>query len=213
MKKSIFIICTLFLLMCGVGCAALSYIITPADIDKNAVVYASRAGTADPKDFKGYANLDKAMKLEKAVNEAHAVIQFGLQQKIEQDNLEYGIHKEATSISVASGLQREEKLFGPQGLLSLGLSLAGFGSLTGFIGLMRRRPGDVTGAEMQEAVSKVSGELSVKEKEFIQLVKGIEEFIKTYEDKDKNTVESLKQTLASKQDTDTVRAVAVARKA
>ena len=74
--------------------AALSHYITPADIDKASVGYVTQTGAADANEFKGYPNLVKAQKLEKAVDAGHNIKQLHLQQQIQQDNLVYSIHKD-----------------------------------------------------------------------------------------------------------------------
>ena len=51
--KKILLILSVVLLMSGLGCAALSHYITPAEIDRDAVSYAHLAGTARLEDYDG----------------------------------------------------------------------------------------------------------------------------------------------------------------
>jgi len=161
----------------GIGCASLSHYVTPASIDKRAIDYAAKAKIVEPNAFSGYANLDKAIKLENAVGDAHAKNQLELMQLIDKDSLDYAQLNNITSSNRQIAQVREEQLFGPEGLLTMGLSMAGFGTLTGLIGLMRKRPQDITPEELKQAVAGKDAELTDKEKQFVELVKGIQNFI------------------------------------
>jgi hypothetical protein len=206
-------IACLILVAGGLGCAALSNLVTPAVIDPQAVRYVDQAGVGDANEYGGYGNLDKAIRLQKGVDSAHGTIQLDLQQQAERDNLTYSALRDVVSANLSAAVQREEQLFGPQGLLSLGLSMAGFGTLTGLVGLMRKRPGDVTSAELQQAVTTATGAtteaLSDKQRQFVQLVQGIGEFMG---DLETPTIKILKTTLDRTQDTDTQVAVAAVKK-
>jgi len=214
--QTIMVLFSLLLLFAGVGCVAASRWLTPAELDSRAVDYTIKAEVAEPNDYKGWANLIKAEKLERNVDSAHDVIQLDLEQLIQKDNLEYSIHKDVTAYNHQMAKEREEVLFGDEGLLSLGLSLAGFGSLTGFIGLMRKRPGDVTSQEMEQLVAqatgKTTGELSEKNKQFIEVVKGVQAFINTYRDKTPDVINDMKTMLNKAQGTSTQVAVAKVKK-
>ena len=161
----------------GMGCVALSEIVTPAAIDQRAVGYAAAAGVADANDFAGYGNLAKATRLTGAVADAHQVNQMALAQRIEADTLAYSQLIDATVNNRTAAMQRENQLFGEKGLLSMGLSLAGFGTLTGVVGLMRKRPGDITPEEMKQAIAGEGAKLTEKEKQFAELVKGVQGYL------------------------------------
>lgn len=224
MKKVVFTLLTLILICSGCGMAALSYYITPADIDKASVEYVTETGGADANEFKGYPNLVKAQKLEKAVDAGHNMKQLDLQQQIQQDNLVYSIHKDVVSNNVTAGLQREESLFGPQGLLSMGLSMIGMGGLAGFVGLMRKRPGDITKDEADAAIAQATGEsqdeVAAKTKQFYQVVQGVSEFKKSLEKRGFSSspanivdiLDDMKQIFNAAQDSDTQIAVETAKK-
>ena len=105
-----FAICSAF------GCAALSHLITPADLDARAVDYVVDAGVADANDFKGYANLEKAVKLEKAVHDAFQLKQLQLDQLADDNNLLYTQLNKTTMANRKQGFEKEERLFGKTGL-------------------------------------------------------------------------------------------------
>jgi len=218
--KTLIVVLSLLMVVSGLGCAALSHYVTPAEIDQGAVEYVVNSGTGHVEDYAGYPNLVKANALEKDVDVAHTIVQFRLQQHMEEDSLEYSIHKDVVANNVKMGLQREEMLFGQKGLLSLGLSMAGFGTLTGFVGLMRKRPGDVTQVEAEQAITQATGktmeELTAKQKQFVQVVKGVREFMETYknttDNKEAVMIKELKTTCDKAQDASTQVAVVEAKK-
>ncbi len=204
--KALILITSSVITVFGIGCAALSTIITPADIDTNAVKYAGNAGVADVNDFAGYPNLYKAEKLQTAVNNAHNKIQLSLAQQMELDKLTYASLKASIASSIAASREREEILFGEKGLLSLGLSLAGFGTLTGALGYFRKRPQDLTKDEVDKLIAdvtgKTTGELTEKEKALTQVVLGVQKFIDTYQNRE--AVEALKQSFQQDLETRTI---------
>jgi hypothetical protein len=213
MRTSIIVVVAILgmtLLCGGIGCAALSDLVTPATIDKGAVRYVAGAGVADANEYDGYGNLAKAEKLKGDVDMAHGVVQLDLKQQMEKDNLTYADLSDAVSINYSAAEAREERLFGTNGLLTLGLGMAGFGSLTGLIGLMRKRPGDVTSAELETAVATATGdasaELTEKQTQVVQLVQGIAKYMGTLKDAPVS-LESLKTILNMTQDTATQVAV------
>lgn len=215
MRKVIVIVVSLLLTVTGVSCIALSHYITPNEVDTKAVDYVIEAGIAEPNEYIGWPNLAKALRLQQDIDIAYEVNLFDIRHALDKENLAYSIHRDTVKSDVAVGLQREEMLFGEKGLLSLGLSLAGMGTLTGVIGLMRKRPGDITQQEMEQTLSTVTGEavvkLSVKDKQLIQVVRGISDFMDTYKDNDK-VIADLKLASNGAQDTDTRIAVSVAKK-
>ena len=212
---------SLLLISAGVGCVAVSSKFTPTEVNEKAKRYAIDSGVADVNDFDAWwPNLHTALKLKKAVNVAHKVNIQKLQQAVAQEDLRYSIHTDVVSTDVKVGQSREELLFGEKGLLSLGLSMAGFGTLTGFVGLARKRPGDVTpqelGLAVDQAVGKTNGNLTEKEKQFVEVVKGVQKFIDTYRDTTNNKeavmVNNLKELCSKAQDTSTQVAVATIKK-
>lgn len=219
--RKLFAMWSLVLIMLGMGCVAASHFLTYSRIDSDAVEYAVDAGVADVNDYDSWwTNLVMVEQLEGDVDAGHKKIQQRLKHLLQKDDLEYSIHKDTVASDKADGLQREETFFGETGLLPLGLSMAGFGGLTGLIGLMRKRAGDVTPQEMEhalaEATDRTTAELSAKEKQFIQVVKGLQVFMDEYKDTSDNKeaaiLKGLKIALNGKQDDDTKAAVAVVKK-
>ncbi len=220
MKKVIAVV-SLVLIISGLGCTAMSRYVTWAEIDRDAVKYAIDAGVVDVNDYDDWwTNIVMLERLERDVDGGHKIVQLNLKQLIQKDDLEYSIVKDTVSSDLAVAFQREKLLFGETGLLSLGLSMAGFGGLTGLLGLMRKRPGDITAPEMEQALisatGKTSAELSAKEKQFFQLVNGIKVFMNNYknstDNKDIVVMKALKDAMNAKQDADTQAAVAVIKK-
>lgn len=213
--KTITILLSLLLMVAGIGCVAVSKWATPATIDNGAVGYVVSTGVADPNDFLGYPNLIKAEKLQIGVDSAHTIVQFGLDQLKQKDNLDYSIHRNIVANNVTIGQQREEMLFGEKGLLSLGFSMLGMGTLTGVLGLMRKRPGDVTKDEMQQVLAETQGktiaELTEKEIQLIQLVKGFEKLKNTFKS-DVHLLDTFKTIMNTTQDINTQVAVARIKK-
>lgn len=220
MLRTVIIIISLMVVAAGLGCAALSHLVTPAEIDRDALRYAVEAGVADYNDYDAwYPNLDEATRLPKDVDAAHSVIQLDLQQQIQKDDLDYSIHTKTTTSNLTIAQQREEQLFGETGLLSLGLSILGAGGAAGLLGLSRKRPGDITKPGMEQALAtatrKSSADLSLKEKQFVQLVRGVQAFTETYKGTTDNStaviLQTLKRELNGALDKDTQAAVAVVK--
>ena len=212
MGKTIIISLSLLFMVAGIGCMAVSELITPARIDRNAVDYVVNSGIRDANAYEGYPNLDKANRLVDDVDNAHEVVQFNLQQRANKDNLDYSINRDVVVVNRQDAISREEQLFAPNGLLSTGMALLGVGGLSGFVGLMRKRPGDMTQVELESAVAEVQGttaaELSAKQKQVIQLVQGIQQFMNL----NPQAATQMKPILNQTQDTDTQIAVSTVKK-
>lgn len=207
---------SLVMIIAGVGCVAVSKWATPATIDGAAVEYVVNAGVASASDFEGWANLLKSLKLERDVETSYALIMLELEQLIQSEKLNYSIHKDVTVRNRTMAQESEEMLFGEKGLLSMGLSLMGFGTLTGVVGLMRKRPNDITPEELKAVVAQATGDsntaLTLKEKQFVDVVKGVQGFLDEYKDTPDNkaavVIKALKTQLSKFQDSNTRVAVA-----
>jgi len=215
MLRTVVILISLLMVTAGLGCAALSALVTPGDVDRGSLQYAIDAGVADQNDYNAwYPNLDEATRLKRDVDTAHVVNQEKLRHLIEKDITQHGIHQKVTTSNFVAGQHREEALFGEKGLFSMGLSLAGFGGLTGMLGLMRKRPGDITKPEMEQALATATGKTSAKllsrEKQLIQVVRGVQAFINSGQAG--SDVALLKSEMNAAQDKDTQAAVAVIKK-
>lgn len=201
------------LLAGGIGCSALSTMLTPAHIDRQAVTYAASAGVVDANDFDGYGNLEKAIRLKAAVDAAFEVKELSYKQMQEKNRLDYSQLSQVASANMEAARAQEEMLFGETGLLSMGMGLLGVGGLGTMIGLMRKRPGDITPQEMEKAVADIKGEVTTKDRQFLELVKGVQVFLtahKTY-GKDDPVAAELKKALDGVQTTETRQAVAAAK--
>jgi len=224
--KKVFAIIMLLLIVGGCGTATLSEYITPADIDSAAVNYVTQAGVAEPKEYDGYPSLYKAKKLVEDVDVTYVLNTQELTQALQREETNHSIFIGTTKANYQSGLQRADALFGETGLLSMGLSIIGAGGFAGILGLMRKRPGDITPQEMQSALGDATGrttaELSAREKQFTQVVKGVDELKNIYKEQTKtdsnatvkvaDLLTAMKTVFDSNQDTDTQQAVAVAVK-
>jgi len=139
MKAILLLLGTITIIVVGAGCAALSEYLTPATLDQQAIEYAAEAGVIDVNDFRGYANLEKAIRLELAVKAAYEVKSLALQQMVERNQLDYSLLHDAVLRNTSQAKEQEKQLFGETGILSMGLSLLGVGGLTGALGWMRKR--------------------------------------------------------------------------
>lgn len=200
--KTILILISLVALSAGFGCAALSEYVTPARLEPKAIDYAANAGVLDPAEFSGYQNLEKALRLESAVGMAHQTLQFAYQQMAEKDQLDYSLLSNLVISNRTIAQAREEALFGETGLLSIGLTALGFGSFTGILGLLRKRPQDITPEELESKLTELNGELSDKDRQLIELIRGVQQFINA-NGKEVAVIDQLKQFLAAAQNPDT----------
>jgi hypothetical protein len=176
MKHTIIILLSLIAIAAGIGCAALSEYITPARLEHRAIQYAIKAKTAEPNDYAGYQNLEKAVRLKTAVQAAHVGNQLFYSQLLEKDSVDYNLIDQQVDMSIQIGRQREELLFGETGILALGLSMAGAGGLAGYLGLMRKRPQDWSPEEVEKIKQDLKIKVGEKEGQFVELVRLIQEF-------------------------------------
>lgn len=205
------VICVLagVIMVLGIGCAALSSYVTPATLDQGAIDYASQAGVISSDELGGYPNLIKAERLQTAVDGAHQNIQLDIQQIMEKDNLKYSQLKSVVASNLATAKSFEDMMFGETGLLSTGLAALGAGGLAGFVGLMRKRPGDVTSEELSAAITKatsgIESEKISTETALTQVVASVQKFLDTA---DPTIAEKFKLICSTVQDTSTQVAVA-----
>ena len=166
----------------GIGCASMSKYITPATIDRHAVKFVVESGVADANEFKGWANLEKAVKLESYVNMAYEVREQAIRQMKEDLQLNYNHLTSVVSRNREEAQAREEALFADGGALSTILAASGLGAFTGLIGLMRKRPGDLTKEDVEKATAGLRQEVGIKDAQFQQVVIGLEKFMKNKDD-------------------------------
>jgi len=176
MGKYLVVAMSVVLIGLGVGCASLSHIVTPADIDQRAVEFVTEAGIAEPNEFSGWPSLQKAEKLDSYVDMAYEIQLNVLKHSIEDLEIDYSQINDIVTKNLAQANAREELLFSEKGLFSMGLGLAGMGGFTGLLGLMRRKPGDWSPQEVEEAMAALNDEIGLKEDQFKQVVVGVQKF-------------------------------------
>jgi hypothetical protein len=204
MKTTTIILICVIAVLAGLGCAALSEYVTPARLEPKAIEYAEKADTIDANSVKGYQNMEKLVRLDAAVDAAHLGNQLFYSQLMEKDALDYSVINGAVAASLTAARNREEALFGETGLLSIGLTAAGFGTLTGLVGLMRKRPQDVTQEEVESILADLKIELSDKDRQLVELIRGIKAFMDAAPSESGDVViAELKKYLSTAQSTDT----------
>lgn len=195
---------SLAMVVMGVGCAAMSSYITPATRDKRAIAYVEKQGVADANDYSGYFNLEKAERLARDLTAANAVRVQAIQHMYEDNELLVAQLQGSVTRNLEMARAREEFLFSEDGgLLSMGLTAAGLGTFTGLLGLMRKRPGDLTKEDVEKAIADFRQEAGIKAEQFAQVVTGVEKFFKSKDqlaslvnDKDKPALEKVDAILA-----------------
>lgn len=162
----------------GIGCASLSEYATPASIDKKAVKFVVESGVADLNEFKGWANLHKALKLDSYVDMAYEVRHTALKHELENLTIDYNHLNDIVTKNLEDAQRREEELFADGGAFSTILTASGLGAFTGLLGLFRKRPGDMTKEDFQKAIEPIQGQIGIKEQQFAQVVTGVEKIMK-----------------------------------
>ena len=162
----------------GVGCASLSEYITPARIDSKAVQFVVEAGVADPNEFAGWANLEKSIRLDAYVDMAYEVKGVAIKQMHENLQIDYHHLNDIVTRNMEDAQEREEALFADGGVASTLLTAGGLGICTGLLGLFRKRPGDMTREDLDNATVELREKFGVKDAQFVQVVTGVEKFMK-----------------------------------
>jgi len=216
MKKVFFVTITLLMVITAVGCYSLEEYLTPGNLNTKAVALVVETGVADANEFTGYANLAKARKLQTYVQSAYDLDMLILEQSREKKQLTWdqvrGVVNRDVTVSAAKG----EALFGEKGIITSVLALAGFGGLTGAVGLMRKRPGDITKEDYQTALADAGIDLNVKQTQMTEIVTGVQGFFDKYkkapaDSKELVLIEELKTFLSKATDSDTKKAIAAAK--
>jgi len=219
------VIVTMVFLLCvalgiaSVGCAALYEYVTPTTVNKQGIAYVEKAGVVEPGSLDGYESLYKAKQLKEALPKAHRKNMHELQQMVDDENLEWALLTDTISADVDVGESRGKALFAPGGLLTTLGAAFGMGGAGTVIGkLFMSKPGDVSGSQMEEAVAAVKGKVTEKDRQFIQVVKGVQTFMTAHQTveadgakKDDAIATALKAALSSATDDDTKIAVRVAK--
>lgn len=189
MRKLVALVLLALMAATGLGCVAVSEYATPAPKPSEAALrYIAKAGVSGPNSYRGYANLEKAIRLERELESAYKVYSLGLEQAAERHELDYGILAKASAAKTKKAKHTEQALFGEKGLISMGLTVAGLGGFTGLLGLMRKRPGDITPIELEKATAQADIDLQDKDRQMLEIVKGVSVFMGKY---DKTTAPGL----------------------
>ena len=163
----------LAIVVIGGGCiGTISEHGTPARIDGDAVDYVVEAGIGDAADYKGFLfpSLAELKRLRIDLNAAYDVNVQEIQHLAEQHQLAFKYLGGIIDGDIELAKAREDFIFNPTtGALAIGLSLAGIGA-GGYLGLMRKRPQDITPAEMETALGDVRGEVDDRDRKIISLV-------------------------------------------
>jgi len=168
----------LVLVLVGSGCVGtLSENLTPANIDEDAVEYVVASGVATADDYDGYPNLAKLKRLQLDIKSAHELNGLELQQLAEKENLKFNLLAGTVATDVEIATIREDLLFDPMtGAVALGLSIFGIGA-GGYLGLLRKRPKDMSPEEVTAAFAEVKGEVTQKDRAILQLVGQLQKVI------------------------------------
>ena len=164
----------------GGGCiGTLSEELSPGRVDKKVVAFNEEAGTGAAADYKGllWPRLASIKRLRTDFEAAVVVTNQELKHLVEQKRLQAKILRGVVTNDYNVAAAREEFLFNPTtGALAVGLSLLGVGA-GGYLGLMRKRPQDITPVEMETALGEVKGEVTNKDRQIIQLVASMKNVI------------------------------------
>lgn len=216
MKKKLFIVVTLLMIIAAVGCYSVEEYITPGSLNSKAVALVVEMGVADVNEFAGYANLAKARKLQTYVQSAYDLDMLAIEQLREKRQLTWNQVRGIVNRDVTTSEAKGEALFGEKGIITSVLALAGFGGLTGAVGLMRKRPGDITKTNFDTAMAQAGVQLNDKERQMVEIVAGVQEFFDKYKKAPEGSKElvlydDLRTFLSKATSSDTKQAIAVAK--
>lgn len=178
--KKLIAYAVLLMVVVGYGCMGpMSEEMTPASIDKDAVVVVEKAGTGSAEDYKGFLfpSLASARKLQKDLQEAIVVTDQELKHLVESKQLQDKILTGSVLNNVQVAEVREDALFNPQGgAIALGLGLLGIPA-AGYLGMLRKRKGDITPEDHEAALAGIKGEVTEKDRAVLQLVAQMQKVI------------------------------------
>jgi len=170
----------LAVVLIGSGCiSALSEHLTPTKNDKEVIAYVEEVGTGRAADYKGFLfpNLATLRKLKHDFEAAVAVTNQELKHLAEQKKLKENILRGIVDTDISIGEIREDNLYNPTtGAIAVGLSLFGVGA-GGLLGLMRKRPQDITREDHEKVLNDIKGQITDKERKIVQLVGSVKKVI------------------------------------
>ncbi len=178
--KNAIVYTLLAIVLIGSGCiGTVSEHLTPGRCDSDVIDYVVEAGVGEADDYKGflYPSLADLKRLSTDLDAAIAITNQELVHLAEQKQLQAKILKGVVTNDVEISVAREEFLFNPTtGALAIGMSLLGVAG-GGYLGLMRKRPQDITPVEMEKALGEIKGEVTNKDRQLIQLVASVKNVI------------------------------------
>jgi len=170
----------LAVVLIGSGCiSALSEHLTPGKNDAKVIAYVEKVGTGEAADYKGFLfpSLATLRQLKHDFEAAVVITNQELIHLAESKKLEENILRGIVDHDVDVGESREELIFDPvTGAVAVGLSLFGIAG-GGYLGLMRKRPQDITPQEMEKALGDIKGEVTDKDQKILQLVASVKKVI------------------------------------
>ncbi len=169
----------IFLMVAGCVSGPLAWHIMPGSRrNEKAVEYVLKSGVCDPNALEGYWNVAKQQLLNEYLDMATREIQFQLDLKKARDREDYTKFKKIVADAFEQDKARAAAWFGPKGIVSVALGLAGIG-VSGLTGLMISKPGEISKTIMEQAVADIQGkstaELTAKDKHITQVVMGIQD--------------------------------------
>ena len=170
----------LAVVLIGSGCiSALSEHLTPGKNDKKVIAYVEKVGTGEANDYKGFLfpSLATLRQLKHDFEAAVVVTNQELKHLAESKKLEENILRGIVDYDVDIGEAREDALYNPTtGAIAVGLSLFGIAG-GGMLGLMRKRPQDITRDDHEKALGEIKGKVTDKDRKFIALVASVKNVI------------------------------------
>jgi hypothetical protein len=112
---------------------------------------------------------------------SYEVREQAIKQMRENLQLNYNHLNQIVTRNMNDAKAREEALFADGGAISTLLAAGGLGAFTGILGLLRKRPGDMTKDDFQRAVEPIQAQIGMKDQQFAQVVTGVEKFLKSKE--------------------------------
>lgn len=179
MRKTIAIL-LLAVVLIGSGCiSALSEHLTPTKNDKQVIAYVEKVGTGRAEDYKGFLfpSLATLRKLKHDFEAAVAMTNQELKHLAEQKKLEENILRGIVDYDIDVGEIREDSLYNPTtGAIAVGLSIFGIAG-GGMLGLMRKRPQDITRQDHEKALGDIKGKITDRDRKIIALVASVKNVI------------------------------------
>lgn len=178
--RKIIAILLLTIVLIGSGCiTALSEHLTPTKNDREVIAYVEKVGTGRAADYKGFLfpSLATLRKLKHDFEAAVVMTNQELKHLAEAKKLEENILRGIVDNDIDIGEQREDNLYNPTtGAIAVGLSIFGIAG-GGMLGLMRKRPQDITRQDHEKALGDIKGKVTDRDRKIIALVASVKNVI------------------------------------